>query len=168
MADDLPEWAMEQARNLVRNYRDSHCTSQAVWKTNNYGSLFIENDVAAALAAVRRDAHQETAPAFEAMGTALRLIRDAVEELGPAGCVSSRDVGPPDPVGDALDIIAGIQAIILAARREALEEAAKIVRVRARQYLSSQNAIFSAGLIGADLRFLERRIRALIDKEPLR
>jgi hypothetical protein len=40
------------------------------------------------------------------------MIRDAVEELGPVGAVPSRDVGPPNPIQDAEDIITGIRAII--------------------------------------------------------
>ena len=55
------------------------------------------------------------------------------------------------------------RAELAAARRDALEEAAKIVRVRACGYLSlPQYAIFNAGFLVEDLSLLEQRIRALI------
>lgn len=60
-------------------------------------------------------AHRAAAPAWEAINIARRMIRDAVQEIGPVGCVKEGDVGPPDPIGEAEAIIAGIQAIEAAA-----------------------------------------------------
>ncbi len=71
-------------------------------------------------AAATRAAHTATAPAFEDMGTALRMIRDAVEELGPiAACSISRDQFEPRPIDDAEAIIVGILKIKDRAEREA-------------------------------------------------
>jgi hypothetical protein len=81
-----------------------------------------------------RTAHAATAPAFRDLGTALRMIRDAVEELGPvAACSVSHDQFEPRPIDDAEAIIAGILKIkerarltrLLAAMREAGETACR-------------------------------------------
>ena len=59
-----------------------------------------------------KEAHTASAPAFRDMGVALKMIRDAVEELGPvAACSVSRDQFEPRPIDDAEAIIAGILAI---------------------------------------------------------
>lgn len=46
--------------------------------------------------------------------TAMRMIKDAVQELGSVGCVKERDVGPPDYYIDAAEIIGGIQSSLAA------------------------------------------------------
>lgn len=78
--------------------------------------------IAAALSPARAEGFKEainkTTPGWRDLNTALRMIRDAVEELGPVGAVPSRDVGPPDYIGDANDIITGVTKLVVAAHAE--------------------------------------------------
>lgn len=69
-----------------------------------------------------KSAISKTEPQREAMSAALRMLRDAVDELAPAGGVPSHDVGPPNYIQDAEDIIAGIQEIEQDAKLEGQQE----------------------------------------------
>jgi hypothetical protein len=109
---------MEQAQELLRGLR----------AFNHHGNGAPER-VARALEQAAREGFKsaiaKTSPGWEALQTALRMIRDAVEELAPVGGVPSRDVGPPDYLGDAEDIITGINAIRNLVEREARAAAAE-------------------------------------------
>jgi len=74
-------------------------------------AVSIELALTAARAQGFKDAIEKTTPGWRDLHTALRMIREAVEELGPVGAAPSRDVGPPDYIKDAEEIIGGIQRI---------------------------------------------------------
>jgi hypothetical protein len=79
--------------------------------------------------AATKAAHAATASAFADMGTALKIIRDAVEELGPvAACSISRDQFEPRPIDDAEAIISGILKAIDWAKREGRSESISVMR----------------------------------------
>lgn len=63
------------------------------------------------------------------------------------------------------DFLLALALEFVAVRREAIEEAALIIRKRACGYMSlPKDAIFNAGLIVEDLSRQEQKIRALADK----
>jgi hypothetical protein len=83
----------------------------------------------------RRKQMQDVAPAWEARGTAWRMVCDAVKELGPVGALDEGDSqgDPPDPIRDAERLIVAIQKIA------ALEESGKLPDLAA--LLSSDDAL---------------------------
>ena len=91
-------------------------------------ALALDAFAAQARTAGFKEAIEKTQPGWRDLSTALRMIRDAVEELGPTGAVPSRDVGPPNPIGEAEDVIAGVVAIEAQARTAAIKECADFVR----------------------------------------
>lgn len=121
MTADTPieEWALKKAHKALRPYKFHNIT---------YDEAVI--DAARALQAERAAAETKFGkPAYDAalanlrdLHTALRMIRDAVQEIGPVAAVRERDVGPPDPMLDAEEIISGIQAIADVARRDGYRE----------------------------------------------
>jgi hypothetical protein len=97
--------AMERATHMRLRWENSHPKEDRTLDEEN--ARVIEQAEAAGF----RSAIDKTTPGFRDLGIALRMIRDAVAELAPVGGLPSRDVGPPDPIGEGEDIIAGIMAI---------------------------------------------------------
>lgn len=81
-------------------------------------------------AEARRQAMADVAPAWEARGTAWRMVQDAIQELGPVGALDGGDSQgePPNPIRDAERIIVALQKMIAQARRAAIAECADTCR----------------------------------------
>ena len=101
-----------------------------------------------------KEAHAASAPSFRDMGVALKMIRDAVEELGPvAACSVSRDQFEPRPIDDAEAIIAGILAIEECAvkRQRRAEREARVMAFEEAKLAVKNTPINSA--TGQDVRY---------------
>jgi hypothetical protein len=110
----------ERARELyfaaTHNYRLSGPMPSNKW---------VEECATALTAAERagvKDAINKTTPGWRDLNVALKMVRDAVYELGPVEAIPARDAGPPNYIQDAEDIIAGIQRVEDQAERAGAEK----------------------------------------------